>query len=248
WTKREEKTATRSSGIVRDVRQQVFTNPKFLIFLGCVIACGAGSALIWNYLVWFIVEVAREDGCSDTIWVKTLHGLAICVQCYFGEIPFFIISGRMISKLGHSNCMSLVLLGFGLRFTAYYFLKNPWWILPLEILNGVTYATLYSAMVTYANALAPAGTEATVQGIVSAAFEGVGVSLGAFIGSQVIRSWGVRTLFLAAGLTATTLAVLHTAVQFLWDKRELNTPHLMTYNDRKLPPEQFQDDHGDPTG
>uniref|UniRef100_A0A146KKX9 Major facilitator superfamily domain-containing protein 6 n=1 Tax=Lygus hesperus TaxID=30085 RepID=A0A146KKX9_LYGHE len=245
---KEDKTALRSSGIVRDVRQQVFTNPKFLIFLACVVACGASSALIWNYLLWFIVEVAREEGCSDTIWVRTLNGLAICVQCYFGEIPFYILSGRMISKLGHSNCMSLVLLGFGLRFTAYYFLKNPWWILPLEILNGLTFATLNSAMVTYANALAPAGTEATVQGIVSAAFEGIGVSLGAFMGSQVIRSWGVRSLFLAAGLASTTLAVLHTAVQFLWDKREHDTPHLMTYNDRKLPPEQFQIDQGDPTG
>lgn len=41
-------------------------------------------------------------------------------------------------------------------------------------MNGVTYALAYSALVSYANHIAPVGTEGTLQGIVGATFTGIG--------------------------------------------------------------------------
>lgn len=70
--------------------------------------------------------------------------------------------------------MTLVLVAFGVRFVSYHFLTNPWWILPIEVLNGVSFGLFYATMTTYANALTPPGLEGTMQGIVSAAFEGIG--------------------------------------------------------------------------
>ncbi|BES96333.1 Nucleoside H+ symporter [Nesidiocoris tenuis] len=238
--KKEDKQGRKNPGLFRSVRKQLFTNPKFLVFLVCVVVCGAGSALVWNYLFWFIEEVAVEDGCSDTTWVKTLDGLALCVHCYLGEIPFFFISGWMLRYFGHANCMSIVLLGFGARFTLYYFLTSAWWILPIETLNGITYAILYSTMMTYANAFAPPGAEATVQGIVSAFFEGIGVCLGSFLGGYFIDTWGIRQLFLIAGLFSVVLAIMHTTFHAFWDNE--GSPKK-TYDGRQIPPDQFELEH-----
>lgn len=73
--------------------------------------------------------------------------------------------------------MTLVLFAFGIRFLMYSFLTNPWYILPVELLQGVTYGIFYSNMASYAYVVSPPGSAATVQGIVGAAFEGVGENI-----------------------------------------------------------------------
>lgn len=85
------------------------------------------------------------------------------VQCFMGELPFFFLSGRIIKRIGHINAMSLVLLGFGIRFLLYSILSNPWWVLPIEMLNGITFGIFYATMASYASIVAPPGTEATLQ-------------------------------------------------------------------------------------
>lgn len=84
------------------------------------------------------------------------------------------ILGWVLRKMGHVHAMSMVLFGFGVRFFLYYWLVNPWWVLPIELLNGVTFGIFYATMTSYASKVAPPGTEATVQGLVGAVFEGVG--------------------------------------------------------------------------
>lgn len=59
--------------------------------------------------------------------------------------------------------MSLVLFAFGVRFILYSFLTNAWWVLPIEILQGITYGMFYPTMTSYANVVSLPGTETTVQ-------------------------------------------------------------------------------------
>lgn len=59
--------------------------------------------------------------------------------------------------------MSLVLFTFGVRFLLYSVLKNPWLVLPIELMNGITFGIFYATMASYANIISPPGTEATIQ-------------------------------------------------------------------------------------
>lgn len=95
--------------------------------------------------------------------MKTLEGLVMGIQCFGGELPFFFLSGWILKKIGHIHAMSLVLLGFGVRFLFYSILSDPWWVLPIEFMNGITFGIFYSTMASYASILAPSGTEATIQ-------------------------------------------------------------------------------------
>lgn len=85
------------------------------------------------------------------------------IQCLGGELPFFFLSGWILKRIGHVHCMSIVLLGIGVRYTLYSFLLNPWWVLPIELMNGVTFGLFYATMASYASIVAPPGTEATIQ-------------------------------------------------------------------------------------
>lgn len=94
------------------------------------------------------------------------------VSGLFNFVYFFL--GQFIHKIGHVNSMTIVIGTFGVRFLLYSVLVNPWFVLPIELLQGFTYGIFYTNMATYAYVVSPEGTAATVQGIVGSAFEGFG--------------------------------------------------------------------------
>jgi MFS family permease len=66
---------------------------------------------------------------------------------------------------------------FALRFLLYSVIRDPLWVLPVELLNGITFGLSYIAGISYSAKIAPNGSEGTVQGLFSMAFQGFGSSL-----------------------------------------------------------------------
>ena len=54
-----------------------------------------------------------------------------------------------------------------------------------------------------------------MQGLVGAAFEGVGVSLGSLLGGIIFKLWGGRLLFRASGALSLVCCGLHWLIQIL---------------------------------
>lgn len=98
--------------------------------------------------------------------LKTIQGLALGIQCFAGEIPFFFWSGAIIKRLGHVNCMALVLGAMAVRLYLYTIITNPNWIILIELLNGVSYALGYAVKMSYAKTMAPPDTTNTVIGLI----------------------------------------------------------------------------------
>nr|NP_648493.3 sugar baby, isoform C [Drosophila melanogaster]AAF50028.2 sugar baby, isoform C [Drosophila melanogaster] len=200
-----------SSNILKDVGQMFLSVRCVIFFLWCV-AIGLGTALIWNFLFIYLEELDKAfEGCDSSI--KTLEGLVMGIQCFGGELPFFFLSGWILKKIGHVNAMSVVLFGFGVRFILYSMLQNPWYILPIELMNGVTFGLFYATMASYASIVAPPGTDATMQSLVGAIFEGVGVSMGSLIAGQLFESVTARTTFEIFGIGAFIVFVIHVCIQ-----------------------------------
>lgn len=65
---------------------------------------------------------------------------------------------------------------FALRFLLYSIIRDPLWVLPVELLNGITFGLSYIAGISYSAKIAPVGSEGTVQGLFSMAFQGFGLS------------------------------------------------------------------------
>ena len=158
------------AGVLSIVRQ-----PRVAVFLVWCFGCGLLTSVIWQWLLWYLSDLASKGSTSSCdasqSWVTTLLGINMAVQCFVGEVPMFFLSGWVLRNLGHSHTMSLVLLAFSLRFFLYSLLSDPWFSLPIELLNGVTFGLCYAAMTGYAHTIAPEGMEATVQGVVGAVYE-----------------------------------------------------------------------------
>ncbi|XP_073838628.1 sugar baby transporter isoform X1 [Musca autumnalis] len=197
-----------SPNIVKDVGQMFLSVHCLIFFIWCIFI-GLGTALIWNFL---FVHLESLGGC-DATYMKTLQGFVMSIQCFCGELPFFFFSGWILKKIGHVNAMSMVLFGFGVRFILYSMLQDPWYALPIELLNGVTFGLFYATMASYASIVAPPGTETTMQGLVGAIFEGVGVSLGSLIAGYLFDSIGGGHTFEIFGVAAFVAFIVHVCLQ-----------------------------------
>lgn len=195
--------------------------PAICVFLGVCVAVGMGTALIWNFLFWHLEELAdaEKDQCSGAKeWMKTLQGLAMGVQCFGGELPFFFYSGALLKRIGHTHAMSLVLLTMSVRFLLYSVLANPWWVLPVELCQGITYGIFYSTMASYASKVAPPGMGSTVQGLVGAVHEGIGIAAGSLIGGFLMDRLGGTLTFRWYGAVGLVLCGLHVLAQSLMER------------------------------
>ncbi|KAG6458027.1 hypothetical protein O3G_MSEX010620 [Manduca sexta] len=196
-----------SMNILADVGTLVSSLPTF-VFMLWTISVGLCTGLQWQFLFWLLEDVSASN-CTGSEYIKTLQGLVSAIQTFFGEIPFLFVSGYILKKIGHTHMMNIVLFTFGVRFLLYSCLTNPWWVLPIEMLQGVTFGMFYPTMTSYASIVSPPGTETTVQGVVGAVFEGVGTSLGSLIGGRLYQAYGGWITFRAFGFGALICCAMH---------------------------------------
>jgi hypothetical protein len=196
-----------------------------IFFFACVLV-GMCTGIHWYFLFLLLEEVAMEstDYCDTMQWLKLLQGLMVAVQC-LSEIPFFYYSGWFIKKIGTVHCLSLVLLAFGVRLLIYSFLVHPWAFVPVELFQGITFGLFYSVMATYADEISPKGSQATVQGIVGAGFEGLGIASGSLVAGVLFKTVGGKMAYRVFGFGAIVFCGLHAFLtHFLRKKRIYGIP------------------------
>ncbi|GFQ94549.1 hypothetical protein TNCT_67221 [Trichonephila clavata] len=195
--------ANLSLNIFKDVGK-IFSSWDTICFAAAIYVMGAMSGILWGYQFWLLQDLGAT---------QTLLGLCVAVQCLVAEVPFFFFSGWFIKIFGYFYCVSGSLAAFAIRYGLYYVLKNPWWVLPIEVLHGITFAVFYASMTGYASDYAPPGTEATMLGIFGGLFEGLGVATGSLLGGVGLDKLGGRETFLVAGcvsfVSAPVLALFH---------------------------------------
>lgn len=138
-------------------------------------------SFIWNFLFWYLEDLSTFYHPETKSWIKTLQGLAILIQCFGGEVPSFFLSGFILKRVNHMNVFSIMFFVYALMFFPFSIIKNPVYILSVEILNGITFALLYSGAILYANFSTLAGAEGTFQGVIGTALTGLGTPIGSLI-------------------------------------------------------------------
>lgn len=154
-----------SKNIYSDL-QKLFARPIVLFVTVCVFVQGTLMGPIWSYAFFYFKHTLNAS--------QLLLGLQLSVQCFIGEMPVMFFAGWFITKLGFRNSMALAVGGTAVRLAVYSLGTNAWFMLPVEVLHGLSFGLFYTAMTLFANRAAPKGTEASVQGVMSGMFEGAG--------------------------------------------------------------------------
>lgn len=196
------KQTTFSQNIWKDVGS-LFASCRFVTFAMGVTIVGGLTSLLWNYQFWYLETLGAS---------QLLLGLIIAVQCLAAEVPFFFFSGWIIEHLGHSLCLILTFFTYALRYILYYIIKNPWYVIPVEILHGWTFGVFYATMTSYARHYAPSGTEATMQGVLGGLFEGLGLAIGSILSGVGFDELGGSNTFMTASVISVCSAVAFSVI------------------------------------
>lgn len=142
----------------------VRTNPSVLLFGMVVFLSGFSSGVIESYLFLFI----RELGGNGLVM-----GIGRFLTCA-AEVPVFEVAGQLHQRYGTWVMLTVTQAAFVVRFVYYVTLTKPWFVLPCEVLNGLTFALTWSVSCTYANEIAPANCQSIMQSILQGLHYGIG--------------------------------------------------------------------------
>lgn len=195
-------------------------HPKALLFLMTVYVMGMSLGNLWVFKMMLVEDVALAWNPEFSA-LKILQGLVLGIETFIGEVPFFFLSGIIIERLGYMPVLATSLVSLGLRCCLYYTVTNPWYFLPIELLNGLSYSLFQATTASYASHIAPPGAQATLQSIVRATFC-TGLSTAGYLGGKLYNTWGGSIAFLQVGLVdlAYTLifVLLNLLINVYYDK------------------------------
>lgn len=172
-----------SANSIWDEVMQLLRHRTIVIFLVFATLAGIIDSFIIYYMFWHLEDVAAASGFTPSI--KLIEGCVVAAECLGSEILFFLISGKILKRIGYVHCLSFCFAMYAVRLALISLITNPWYLVAIEFfMQGPTYALCYTCIVAYASAVSPPGTTATVQGLVAGMDDGVGMSL--LINSEVM--------------------------------------------------------------
>lgn len=118
---------------------KIFYNLKNGAFIFTLLFLGFSHSLQLSFLFWFLQDIGGTP---------ILFTLIVAVNC-LSEVVMFFMATYFVQKIGHDAVLYTGLACYGLRFLLYSYLQEPWWVLPLEALQGFTYGGVWTASVAY---------------------------------------------------------------------------------------------------
>lgn len=139
-------------GVIAAIR--AVSEPCYVAFFVVVLYSGMTFGMIMGFFFWHL-----ED-CSAP---QILFSIIPVVRC-IADVIVYMLSPRLITKIGLHNLIYLVLVGYVTRLACYSFIISPWYFLPLELMSGLTSAGGWVAFVSYIGYHSVEGAPATLQG------------------------------------------------------------------------------------
>ncbi|XP_058805824.1 major facilitator superfamily domain-containing protein 6 [Phymastichus coffea] len=167
-----------------------FKDLKCASFLFVAWFMGFGIGLIFTFLFWHL---------QDYGGTPTLFGVASVIN-HISEIFAYFFSFKLIRQMGHVKVLCLGLGGNVLRFLYISWLKNPWWVLPFEFMQGITHAAVWAACCSYIAHNTPMPLRPSAQGVLQGLHHGLGRGCGAVIGGLFVALYGTTLTFRIYGL------------------------------------------------
>lgn len=207
-------------------------HPSIIQYLSLMTTIGILTAFHWTFFFWYIEQIHGRD--------PLLMGVSLMIACLIGEVPFFMFAHRIVQFFGPSISLSLVLGAFSARFLLYgYFIPNVniWFLCLTEILQGPTFALFYCVLTAVGQTFAETIKQdkemerddeekvlihATMQGIVSASYEGLGLGFGALIGGYLMKYLQVGMIWKISGSFALIVCVFNALIELI--KKHLSKP------------------------
>lgn len=182
---------------LKDIKQ-ILQNKPFFIFL---------------FIVMFISISHRANDSFIGLYIEQLGGneTIIGLAWFFGvasEAAVFALAPLWFRKFHPLVFIMFAGLLYSVRYFIYAAVNDSVYLVPLQILHGITFGTFYLAAFQYISRLIPKLLQSTGHLVFYSLFFGVSGIIGSLIGGALIDSYGGGTLYATVGGFALTGSIL----------------------------------------
>lgn len=196
----ESSRASRSGGLRVGLR--ALKNPKYIMFLFTALYLGFLMAFIKTFLFWHL----KDKGGS-----QLLFSIISAVNC-FAEVSMYFLSAKLIKKIGHAKVLYLGLICYSIRLFYYSAIPNPWMVLAVELLPGITTAAVWAACLSYVSLNSGPGAATTMQCILHGMHWGLGYGAGEVIGGIMVHHYGAPFTFVFFGVMCIVVLAMYVLI------------------------------------
>ncbi|XP_069156153.1 major facilitator superfamily domain-containing protein 6 [Procambarus clarkii] len=187
-----------TQSLTKEIFKYLCNAEVILLFTALLVA-----GVFIGYLETFMYRYLFSLGASNI-----LIGLTVTVGAPF-ELIITLVTSYFVRLMGHAPLIMAGLSAYAVRLVGMSVLIDPWWVLPLEMLESVANGLLFTAAIMYCTVLFPMDTITTFRGIFAVVYFGVGKLLGTAVGSEMREALGDRATFRVLAGTALAFTLIY---------------------------------------
>ncbi|KAG8344927.1 hypothetical protein TRVL_04246 [Trypanosoma vivax] len=184
---------------------------RLLLFLVASCLMGMGYTVVSNFLFIFIDSIGGS---------KLLMGLSLTLTVST-EIPIFQRAKDIHRIFTDRQLLSIAMFTWSIRVTGYSFLQNPWMLLLLEPLHGITFGFMWLPGTHLVNSVFPPHLANSATGFLYLFVNGIGPIIGSIISGCLYEMFGPRIMFRLSALAMFCGMVMFVVVDCILERREL---------------------------
>ncbi len=173
---------------IKDVKE-LLSNKPFLLFLLFMMFLTISHRTNDSFIGLYIEQLGGTEGLIGLAWFVGVASEALVFAFAhrwfqkFHPLVFVIIAGAL----------------YTIRWFIYALLENPTYIIPLQVLHGLTFGVFYLAAFEYITRLVPRLLQSTGHLVFYSIFFGLSGIIGSLMGGAIIDSLGGNTLYTILG-------------------------------------------------
>ncbi|CAK6975469.1 major facilitator superfamily domain-containing protein 6-A-like [Scomber scombrus] len=181
---------------------------------------GFGYGFVFTFLYWHL---------EDLKGTYTLFGIC-SVLSHVSELAAYFTSHKFIELVGHVRVLYIGLACNTARYLYISYLTNAWTVLPMEVLQGVTHASVWAACISYLSAAVPPALRTSAQGILQGLHLGLGRGCGAMVGGVFVSYFGAAETFRGIGMASLVILLIFSFIQCLSGESEGKEDKMLAEN------------------
>ncbi|WP_370621788.1 MFS transporter [Bacillus sp. JCM 19034] len=189
------------------------TNPMLLLFLACVVFISITHRSNDTYLGIYIVELGGPEALIGWAWFIGVTTEAVV----------FATSGYWLKKWSPLTYVIIAGFLYACRWFMLSLLSDPWLLLPLQALHGLTFGLLYLTAFQFVNQLIPKHLQATGHVLFITIVFGFSGIIGSLLGGYIIDLTSMNHLYFFKSISAFVGACALICFKQLYDHRMDNS-------------------------
>ncbi|RXN31406.1 major facilitator superfamily domain-containing 6-B-like isoform X1 [Labeo rohita] len=181
---------------------------------------GFGYGFVFTFLYWHL---------EDLKGTTTLFGIC-SVLSHVSELAAYFTSHKLIELVGHIRVLYIGLACNTARYLYISYLENAWIVLPMEVLQGLTHASVWAACISYLSAAVPPALRTSAQGILQGLHLGLGRGCGAMLGGVFVNFFGAAEAFRGLGMASLVTLLIFSLIQWLLGQNEDKKGSMLAEN------------------